>query len=396
MLGRSRSKLHEILIEEAATEGFPLAGGVDLDLALNDPEARFASHVEQLDLWLTRGSAGAMSYLARGRDRRADPRLVFLPTQSVFSVAIPYPRKPAGSQDPLQGPRYARYIQGPDYHQDLTERLERAMVRARTRWLELAPSVGVQDSAGLLEWKICVDASAVLERTWAWLAGLGWIGKNTMLIHPRHGSYLFLAEVLLSVKLDQGPRPMRDYCGHCERCLKACPTSALTAPRTLDSNQCISYMTLEKRGSLPLASETARKTGNWIAGCDLCQEVCPFNFRPVKNELAENKLLKNRIEVPALDPDPRDATRLQDWVSLLEEVETGYRSRIQRSALERIKPADFRRNLAWTLRNTLNSASRDERIGLDPRIRPFVETRLKNETLPEVEALWQECLGLLI
>ncbi len=372
--------LHDLLVEEADAEGFPLAGGVDLDLAFQDPEARFARQVEEYDQWLARGSSGAMSYLVRGRDRRANPRLVFTPAESVFSVAIPYPRRSAGAADSLLGPRYARYLQGPDYHQDLAARLERVMSRARDRWSSDAASPAV-------EWKICVDSSAVLERAWAWLAGLGWIGKNTMLIHPRHGSYLFLAEVLISVKLGQGPRPMKDYCGHCIRCLKSCPTGALTAPRTLDSNLCISYMTLEKRGSMPLTGEHARRSGAWIAGCDLCQEACPFNQRPVKIELG----------LPASEavfPDARsgDATLKHDWLSLLEEEEDGYRDRIQNSALERIKPADFRRNLAWTLRNSLATASSNELLKLDPRIYRALKEKLAAEKMPEIIELWRESL----
>ena len=379
------SSLHDLLVEEAEAEGFPLAGGVDLDLAFQDPEARFARQVDGYDRWLARGSNGTMSYLVRGRDRRADPRLVFAPAESVFSVAIPYPRRPAGAADPLLGPRYARYLQGPDYHQDLAERLERVMARARERW-------PCDPAAPALEWKVCVDASAVLERAWAWLAGLGWIGKNTMLIHPRHGSYLFLAEVLISVKLGQGPRPMKDYCGHCVRCLKSCPTGALTAPRTLDSNHCISYMTLEKRGSLPLAGEHARRSGAWIAGCDLCQEACPFNLRPVKLELGKPASVAESFDAGSGDAGSGDATLKRDWLSLLEEDESGYRDRIRNSALERIKPADFRRNLAWTLRNALAAASPDELLKLDPRISRALMAKLEVEKMPEIIELLRESL----
>src|SRR5690606_9214103 len=147
------------------------------------------------------------------------------------------------------------------------DRLEALMNRLSADW---------NSRLGLtLEWKVCVDTSAVLERSWAALSGLGWIGKNTLLIHPQYGSYLFLAEVLLSVRTGEGPKPLKDYCGNCTRCLSACPTGALE-PHWLKSQDCIAYLTLEKRGAWDKNEEFKRKMGTWVAGCDLCQEVCPF------------------------------------------------------------------------------------------------------------------------
>ncbi|MEO5971331.1 MAG: QueG-associated DUF1730 domain-containing protein [Bdellovibrionia bacterium] len=167
-------ELHELLIESSKQEGFPLAGVVDIDLVLSDPANRFQQHLLHFDKWIEAGYAGSMEYLIRGRDRRSDPRLVFPQAQSVLSVAIPYPRKPAGASNESQGPKYARYLQGQDYHLEIAEKLERVMRATKALWEAsnaTAPSLP-------LEWKICVDTSAVLERTWAALAGLGWIGKT--------------------------------------------------------------------------------------------------------------------------------------------------------------------------------------------------------------------------
>jgi epoxyqueuosine reductase len=267
-----------------------------------------------------------MHYLTRGRDRRADPRLVMPTAQSIFTVMLPYRKTPAGSTDPSRGPRYARYLHGRDYHLDMTERLERVAIRAR------------QETGAPLEFKACVDTSAVLERSWAALAGLGWIGKNTLLIHPKLGSYFFLGSLLLSEPLGRGPSPLPDYCGSCTRCLHACPTRALPAPRELDSNRCISYWTLEKRGDLTLNAADQKAMGTWIAGCDLCQEVCPFNLKAARAETSP-------------PPDP-GAIGLDDWESLTMEAEADYRVRVRESSLNRVKPAQFARNLTIARANS--------------------------------------------
>lgn len=333
MSGKSQAAdtaFYSLLIESAREEGFPLAGAVDLALAREE----LAAHVARYDQWLARGYDGAMSYLRRGRDRRADPTRVFPEARSILCVAEPYPAAPAGSLEPEVGPRYARYLRRSDYHEDIPTRLERVMARISEK---------MHDPE--LRWKICVDTSAVLERSWAALAGLGWIGKNTLLIHPRHGSYLFLGEVLINRETGAGPRPLPDYCGNCTRCLKACPTRAFVEPHTLDANRCISYWTLEKRGDLPISSDDRAAMGRWVAGCDLCQEACPFNIRPTRAALAEP---------PPVDPLRHDgATSLRGWRELLEESPEEYRLRTRNSALSRVKFAEFRRNLLNALQNVV-------------------------------------------
>ncbi len=384
--------LLELLVESARAEGFPLAGGVDIERALEGP---FPEHVQRYDEWLRAGHAGAMSYLERGRDRRADPRRVFEPAQSVFCVAIPYEPRPVGSSAPAVGPRYARYIRGSDYHHDLAERLERAIAAAAARWDAVrgaagrsgGPAAGANDSASAeprapLTWKVCVDTSAVLERSWAALAGLGWIGKNTLLIHPQHGSYLFLAEALLSEPLGRGPSPLPNYCGQCTRCLDACPTSAFTRPQLLDANRCLSYWTLEKRGELALSAADARAVGTWVAGCDLCQEVCPFNTKPARKAEAD----------PAPPASPSSSASAEwplTWEEHLRETPEQYKERVKFSALSRVKPQQFRRNLAIALRNALAPAEPGSSAAAElARLRPLIEQRLSEETDEAARAQW--------
>lgn len=353
--------LFEILTGAARDEGFPLAGALDLESIDLGP------HVARYDEWLKRGYAGAMEYLVRGRDRRADPRVVFPEARSILCVAVPYPRGHAGQADPSRGPRYARYLQGSDYHKELSARLERTLERAATSCRDAGLPVP--------RWKVCVDTSAVLERSFAALAGLGWIGKNTLLIHPKHGSYLFLAEALLDQPVGRGPQPMADYCGNCRRCLDACPTKALVEPHWLDSNRCISYWTLEKRGKLEIPEDDRRKMGTWVAGCDLCQESCPFNFKPVREEPR-----------PGLAP---HAASLDEWEALLDETEEQYRIRVKGSALSRVKPAQFRRNLAIALTN----AALDHE--LSARLKAKVRKSLEAESDATTRAEWERCLAVL-
>ena len=312
-------------LKVAAIEaGFGAASGVDLDLAW----PLFQEHVRHYDQWLALGHSAEMHYLVRGRDRRADPRLVFSDAQSVFCVLEPYRKAPAGNLDPSRGPRYARYLDGPDYHERIATRLDGVMSAVSQKYPELH-----------LSWKTCVDTSAVLERSWAALSGLGWIGKNTLLIHPQLGSYVFIGVVLLSEKLGKAPELLPDYCGNCTRCIQGCPTGAIEAPHSLNSNRCIAYWTLEKRGELQLSPQDQKSLGSWIAGCDLCQEVCPFNTKPSR-QAARHPESEPRFENSPL--------RVDSWEELENETVEAYRARVKGTALSRVKPDMFRRNLQLT------------------------------------------------
>ncbi len=295
------------LTEILQSEGFPAAGIVDV-VAVRDEYAR---HASRYGSWIADGKHGEMGYLSRGLDRRMNPDLVFPGVKSVLAVLRPYSPHPVGDERL----RYARYLNGPDYHEVMQEALGRSMERWKAE---------SEYGAGL-EYKICVDTSAVLERTWAVLAGLGWIGKNTLLIHPQLGSYVFIGVVFLNREFGFRPEPVKDYCGPCERCLKACPVGALT-DHDLDSRKCISYLTLEKRGPF----EKQVDLHGYVAGCDLCQEVCPYNTKPVRRT----------------EPAPLSSHLVLDEAALVLESEDGYRSRIRGSSLSRVKFPDFKRNLA--------------------------------------------------
>ena len=350
----------ELLSETALKHGFPVSGALDLEKALS-PDGEFAEHLKRFDSWIAQDFSGEMGYLRRGRERRADPRIVFPEAKSIFCVAIPYERQAPGK---VGGPRYARYLRGRDYHEVLAERLEKFMQK-------------LAENQPDLKWKVCVDTSAILERSWAALAGLGWIGKNTTLINPKLGSYLFLGEVLINRLVERGPSPLPNYCGHCTRCLTACPTSAFVEAGSLDSRRCISYWTLEKRGALELKQEDRNAMGTWVAGCDICQEVCPFNIKP------------SRESVSGIDPETPyvlqpDSTQLQSWVELLRETPEQYKERVKESSLSRVKPAQFSRNLAIALSNAGLTASEVSEIA------PLVELR-KNQVAsdPDLSAEWQ-------
>jgi epoxyqueuosine reductase len=287
-------------------EGFPVSGIVDYEAV----RAEYARHAERYRTWIDSGKQGEMAYLTRGLHRRLDPHLVFPGMKSALVVLRPYTPHPVGDERL----RYARYLNGPDYHDEMSAALRRAM----DAWLE-ASNFGPD-----FRYKICVDTSAVLERSWAVLAGLGWIGRNTLLIHPQLGSYVFIGVVFMNREFGSVPARVRDDCGACRRCLSACPVGALS-DHDLDSRQCISYLTLEKRGPF----EGEKKLHGYVAGCDLCQEVCPFNTKAVR-----------RTPVPPLAP------HLElDSAVLEHESEERYRERVRGTALARVKYRDFRRNL---------------------------------------------------
>jgi epoxyqueuosine reductase len=370
---------HSILLKCAVEEGFPLAGALDIDTVLG---GELKAHVERYDEWLGKEYEGAMSYLRRGRDRRADPRIVFPEAQSILCVAMPYPVLPAGEMDPSKGPRYARYLRRQDYHDEMAEKLERVMKCVANEWNAQAAK---PSSSKPLAWKVCVDTSAVLERSWAALAGLGWIGKNSLLIHPQYGSYLFLGEVLISELTGKGPQPIKNYCGNCTRCLDSCPTGAFVKPGMLDSKRCIAYSTLEKRGSLAeLDEKQKRAIGTWIAGCDVCQEVCPFNTKSVRAAQTSGEADK----MPVIDA----ATSLREWRALLEETQDQYKARIKDSSLNRVKPGQFSRNLAITLGNAIIMSG-------DPtwadELRELVTRRVDTETDLDARVEWVRCFKLL-
>ncbi len=222
--------------------------------------------------WLARGCAGSMDYLARWQDLRVDPRLLLDGARSVIVVAWQDEGLAGKTQvlepndDEPRG-RVARYAWGRDYHRVVRKLLHRLADRLRDEMGEP------------FEARACVDTAPIIEREVAAAAGVGWIGKNCMVIDPQLGSMFMLGEIITTLDLEPTP-PVKDRCGTCRRCLEACPTGALTVPYEMNASRCISYLTIEHRGEIP--EELSPRMGNWVFGCDICQEVCPYNRRSAR------------------------------------------------------------------------------------------------------------------
>jgi epoxyqueuosine reductase len=266
----TRGALEERITAVAYGLGFDLVGLASLGAVETAP---------RFDDWLERGFAGEMGYLERGAVKRRDTRLPVAGARSAVVVALDYGGKaPAGP--------VARYARGDDYHDVMESRL-------RELHREINALVG-HTVAG----KPYVDTGPVLERDLARRAGLGWFGKNTMLINPQRGSFFFLGALLLDLELAPDAPFEAERCGRCTRCLDACPTGALVEPGVLDSRKCISYLTIELRGTIPV--ELREQIGGLIYGCDICQDVCPWNVR-FSRELADPSPFAPRDALGAMD-----------------------------------------------------------------------------------------------
>jgi epoxyqueuosine reductase len=213
-----------------------------------------------LDRWLAGGYAGVMRYLHRQARKRKDPRLIVTGAKSVVVVLHNYYD---GRADAGPAPRVARYARGQDYHRVTREKMEPLAELLRSNGAKVAHTF--------------VDSGPVPERALALRAGLGWIGKNTMLIRPDAGSFFFIGTLFTDLSLDLDTSTVTDHCGSCTRCLDACPTGALPEPRLLDATRCISYLTIEQKGPIP--DPIAERLDGWVFGCDICNEVCPWNQR---------------------------------------------------------------------------------------------------------------------
>jgi epoxyqueuosine reductase len=295
------------------------------------PELRF------LDDWLKRGYSGDMSYLGRTRRVRSDVRHILPSTQSVIALATNYntPRPYSTALDDPGVARIARYAWGDDYHEVIQRRLNALWLWMRKTHPEP------------FEAMVYVDTGPIQERVYAQHAGIGWIGKHTCVISAKRGSWLFLSTMLCSLPLDADP-PATDHCGTCTKCLEACPTGALVEPYVLDARRCLSYLTIEQKKAIP--DEQADVAGAYVYGCDICQDVCPWNHAPLVS--SEPQWLPR----PALD-----APRLVDlWRKSDDELTDA----LTGSAMTRAPLPSLRRNLAVALGN---AADADTRAALDDR-----------------------------
>lgn len=221
---------------------------------------------DRLIEWLRKGMHGEMGYMENHLDKRVDPRLLVENARSVISVLLNY--FPAQKQTDTEAPVLSKYAYGVDYHFVMKSKLADLLAFIQQ---EIAPCEG----------RCFVDSAPVLDRAWAARSGLGWIGKNTNLISPEYGSFFFIGEIILDLELPASDKVVRNHCGNCTRCLDACPTTALVAPFVLDARKCISYQTIENRGEID--SELKGKFENRVFGCDICQDVCPWNLKSETN-----------------------------------------------------------------------------------------------------------------
>lgn len=315
----SVTRLTQAIKERGYELGFDLVG-----IAPADPPQTISAYLE----WVRCGYAGEMGYLARPDRiaRRQDLSIIVPHAKSVVVVGMNYFTRQLPAEilnDPSRG-IIASYAWGVDYHDVMTPRL-----RQLQSFIEA--QVG-----GRARGRVYVDTGPVLEREYAVRAGLGFFGKNTMLIHPRWGAWLFLGEILLDIELDYDEPDTRGTCGACTRCLVACPTDAFPKPYVLDARRCISYLTIELKGPIPHALRPL--VGNRIFGCDICNEVCPWNKRFAKP-----------TDAPAFQPNPDHvAPRLLDLIAL---DERAFRQRFRNSPIKRAKRRGFLRNVAVALGN---------------------------------------------
>jgi epoxyqueuosine reductase len=286
------------------------------------------SHFHLYEEWLRNGFQGKMAYLEseNARTRRRDPALIFPEVKTILSLAFCYPipptqEEPNGINSPAGD--MASFSFGIDYHRWVPERLEILMTRIKHM------------AASPISYKILVDSAPLLEREMAQNAGLGWIGKNSCLIHPEIGSYFFLAEVMLDFFIEPSAPFEKDHCGQCSACIQACPAQCILPNRTIRAVNCISYLTVENRGVIPLASRDL--IGSWVFGCDICQMVCPWNQLTAKKQ-------PWRIQ---------NKENLQ--VRLLDEIHLSpheFKQKYAQSAIQRVKHAGFVRNLVVALGNS--------------------------------------------
>lgn len=289
------------------------------------PIKRLSQREDFFHHWLDEGKAGEMTWLAREPARRFDPRLLDGRLRGVISLAYPYPapKPPSFAPDSELRGRIAAYALGPDYHDVV---LKKARLVANVLDAEAPENIA----------RVYVDTGPVFEREWAAEARLGWFGRNTNLINRHIGSYFFLAEIFTNVAFDGPLDHYRDHCGTCRKCLDLCPTGALTEGYRLEPRLCISYLTIEHRGPIP--RHLRSRLGNWIFGCDVCQEVCPWNGDATREAPINEDLAPLLTDLMKLDDD-------------------GFRRRFGKTAIKRTKRRGLLRNAAIALGNSSNPAA---------------------------------------
>jgi epoxyqueuosine reductase len=270
----------------------------------------------RLETWLNRSYHGKMSYMADHFDKRLDPRLLVPGAKSVVSLLLNY--FPEEEQIDSEAPKISKYAYGEDYHTVIKDKL-----------FELFAYI--QDEIGEVGGRVFVDSAPVMDKAWAKKSGLGWVGKNSNLIHPKQGSFFFIAELIIDLELEPDG-PIKDYCGTCTKCIDACPTEAIVEPYVVDGSKCISYLTIELKDQI-IPSEFKGKMENWAFGCDICQDVCPWN-----------RFSKPHSE-PRLAPNEKLlGLKKNEWQELTADI---FSELFKRSAVQRTKFEGLKRNLKF-------------------------------------------------
>ncbi len=297
--------------ESALEEGFGAVGFARVGMVPREP----------LRQWLSNGFHGEMLYMERSFERRLNPARILDGVRTVVSLIYPYPHRETVTPDDRDMGIVARYALGKDYHLVLEKKLRKILA-------------GIQEGFPGVQGRCYVDSGPMAETYWAWRAGLGWVGKNSLLLSRKFGSWFFLSEILLDTDLEpSSPEP--GFCGSCTACIDACPTDAIVEAGTVDARKCISYLTIEHRSQIPDSLKSS--LGNRIFGCDICQEVCPWNLRVPD------------VEDCLLAPVPRNYSL--DYLSDLTEEE--FRSVFKESPVKRSKLEGLKRNVAVARENSI-------------------------------------------
>jgi epoxyqueuosine reductase len=303
-----KSNNYKQLLKTKATElGFFYCGFSKADF--------LEEEAPRLEKWLNLNYQGKMSYMANYFDKRLDPRLLVDDAKTVVSLLLNY--YPEEIQN-AESPKISKYAYGEDYHTVIKDKLKELIQY-------------LKENIGEINGRAFVDSAPVMDKVWANKSGLGWIGKNSNLIHPKEGSFFFIAELILDIEIEPDG-PMKDYCGTCTRCIDACPTGAIVQPYVVDGSKCISYLTIELKDEL-LPNEFKGKMDNWMFGCDICQDVCPWNrFSKITQEqrFKPNPML---LELKS-----------NDWKELNEEV---FNQLFKHSAVKRTKFTGLQRNIKF-------------------------------------------------
>jgi epoxyqueuosine reductase len=302
----SKQTYTDLIKTEAKSLGFMFCGIAKADF-LEDEAPR-------LEAWLKKGMHGEMQYMENHFDKRLDPRLLVDGARSVISLGLNYYTE--NNQGDALAPKISKYAYGADYHHVIKDKLKQLLHI-------------INEKIGEVNGRAFVDSAPVLDKAWARKAGMGWIGKNANLISKKAGSFFFLAELIIDLELEYDIEPTADHCGSCTRCIDACPTEAIVAPYMVDGSRCISYLTIELKNEIP--TEFKGKMDNWMFGCDICQDVCPWNkFSILHNETA-------------FAPQPELlGMNHKEWQDITQEV---FQKVFKTSAVKRTKFSGLKRNI---------------------------------------------------